>query len=288
MCVNSTNILFTRMSRHWSITLNNWFEEDLKIITDKYKDQKCLTIGFEVGKCGTKHLQCALSTRNVTSFNAIRKKLKTTRWHIEMMSPKSSPRALHSYCMKGESPKDDKVWKHDNPGHNWDGCFFGEFPAGQGCDPTIDDFADLIKAGEKTADEVCMEITQHQVMQYSRSLQLVHRIALRKRYRTWMTKGYWYHGGAGVGKSHQAFETQFGPWDPERMYRCNNRDLKHGFWDGYAGQEIIIINEFRATMAFGDLMDLVDKWPMDVAIKGSEKVPFLGKHVVITGPKKSG
>jgi len=111
--------------------------------------------------------------------------------------------------------------------------------------------------------------------QYGRTLNQIEDIALRKKYRSWMTEGYWYHGATGTGKSHKVFEG----FSPETHYVYPN---DNGWWDGYKGQETVIINEFRGGIQYSELLDLVDKWPKTVKRRGREPVPFLAKKLYIT------
>lgn len=130
----------------------------------------------------------------------------------------------------------------------------------------------------KSVDEITMEnpLIYHQ---YGRTLNKIQNIALRKKYRKWMTEGFWYIGKTGIGKSHIAFEG----YDPSTHYIFNLND--NGFWNGYTGQEIVIIQELRGQIPFGELLDIIDKWPKTVKIKGEEPVPLLAKKVIITSPK---
>lgn len=115
--------------------------------------------------------------------------------------------------------------------------------------------------------------------QYGRTLNKLEDIALRKKFRSWMTEGIWLHGPSGVGKSHLAFLN----YHPDTHYILPN---DNGWWDGYTGQENVIINEFRAgTMHFCELLDLVDKWPKTVKRRNREPAPFLAKKLIITSPE---
>lgn len=144
----------------------------------------------------------------------------------------------------------------------------------QGERSDLADAAYEIHEGNRTVDEIAVDnpMAYHQ---YGRTLEKLEDIALRKRFRTWMTRGVWYWGKTGVGKSHKAFEG----FDPETHYVFPNDG---GWWDGYVGQETVIINEFRGGIAFSELLDLVDKWPKTVRRRGREPVPFLAKTVIIT------
>lgn len=133
---------------------------------------------------------------------------------------------------------------------------------------------DDIMAGKRSVDEICVEHPEV-YHQYGRTLSKLEDIALRKRFRTWETKGIWYWGKTGVGKSHKAFEG----FNPETHYVFkNDRD----WWDGYIGQETVIFNEFRGNITLQELLELVDKWPKEVARRCREPAPFLAKTVIVT------
>jgi len=133
---------------------------------------------------------------------------------------------------------------------------------------------DEVVAGNVTAEEICLEdpVFYHQ---YGRTLHKAEDIALRKKFRTEMTKGIWYCGETGVGKSHKAFEG----FDPTTHYVFKTDG---GWWDGYTGQETVIVNEFRGGIAYSELLDLVDKWPKEVRRRGREPVPFLAQKLIVT------
>jgi hypothetical protein len=90
-----------------------------------------------------------------------------------------------------------------------------------------------------------------------------------------MTKAEWIYGSTGTGKSHYAFNN----YSPDTHYLYPNDG---GWWDGYTGQEIVIINEFRGGIMYSELLELLDKWPKTVRRRGREPVPFLAKLVIIT------
>lgn len=110
---------------------------------------------------------------------------------------------------------------------------------------------------------------------YGRTLNKIEDLRMRREYRIEMTKGIWYWGGTGVGKSHKAFEG----YDPKTHYVLPN---DNGWWDGYTGQDVVIINDFRGEMKYNFLLQLVDKWPMTVKRRNREPIPFVSRLVIIT------
>lgn len=128
--------------------------------------------------------------------------------------------------------------------------------------------------GKTTVDEIVINDPE-MYHKYGRTLAKTEDLALRKRWRTEMTKGIWYWGQTGTGKSHKAFE---GTTPADTYVKC----LKDQWWDGYAGQPTVIMNEFRGEIPFGELLSLVDKWPHTVKRRCREPVPFLAKRLIIT------
>eukprot|EP00873_Tetraselmis_striata_P044649 jgi/Tetstr1/464913/TSEL_009647.t1 len=141
----------------------------------------------------------------------------------------------------------------------------------------IEAVKDEILAGNITSDEVCLANPEFH-HKYGRTLDRIEAIALRKRFRTEMTKGIWYTGPTASGKSHKVFDG----FDPDTHYVKN---LNEEWWDGYKGHPVVIFNEFRGQIKFSELLDLVDKWPKTVKWRNREAVPFLAKEIRIASIK---
>ena len=83
-------------------------------------------------------------------------------------------------------------------------------------------------------------------------------------------------GKTGVGKSHKAFDNYNS--ETHYLWKLNDKNWQ----DGYTGQEIVIINDFRGEINYNELLNLIDKWPYTLPRRGREPVPFLAKHIIIT------
>lgn len=175
----------------------------------------------------------------------------------------------HMEIMKGDFTDNEKYCSKEQHFTH-----FGSVPK-QGRRVDLEEITAKIKEGKISVDEIALSqpIVFHQ---YGRTLERVEEITLRKRFRTTMTTCDWIYGKTGVGKSHHAF-TNFSP-DTHYVHNLNDA----GFWNGYTGQETVIISEFRGQIPYGELLDLIDKWPKTVKIKGKSPVPFISKHIVIT------
>ena len=90
-----------------------------------------------------------------------------------------------------------------------------------------------------------------------------------------MTTCEWTYGEKGTGKSKYAFKD----YDPSTHYILN---YDKGWWDGYTGQDIVLMNEFHWYILYKRIIHLIFKFPEDVRRRGKEPTPFLAKHIKIT------
>lgn len=70
---------------------------------------------------------------------------------------------------------------------------------------------------------------------------------------------YW--GPTGSGKSRRA-------WD-EAGILAYPKDPRSKFWDGYNGQEHVVIDEFRGGIDISHILRWFDRYPVVVEVKGS-------------------
>lgn len=136
--------------RQWTMTLNNWTEEDLANVKHLF-DQGTVTYfiaGKEVGMEGTPHLQAFCIVKHRMSFNAM-KNTFGTRWHIEVSQ--KTVLANVQYCSKGsQSSAEWSESKCDGPnyGKDADVIEYGTLPKGQGKRTDLDDVAQAVANGE--------------------------------------------------------------------------------------------------------------------------------------------
>lgn len=241
---------------NWNLNTEEWYH-------DNKAQVQFIAFGEEVcPKTNKKHHQVFMYFHNaksdsVKNLNKIGSSFGDTHCNVEPM--RGSFAQNESYCSKeGSYTK------------------LGQEPR-QGLRGDIIETKDLIVNNQITVDEIALEDPEF-YHKYGRTLREVEVIALRKRFRTWMTTGEWIYGPTGVGKSHRVFKD----YSPDTHYVKN---LDDQWWDGYVGQEIVIINEFRGQITFSELLDLLDKWPKTVKQRCRAPVPFLAKKVYITSSK---
>jgi len=80
-------------------------------------------------------------------------------------------------------------------------------------------------------------------------------------------------GATGTGKSKRAWE--------EATLEAYPKDPNTKFWDGYNGQENVVIDEFRGLISISHMLRWLDRYPVIVEIKGSSCV-LKAKKIWIT------
>lgn len=257
--------------RNVCCTWNNYpadYEAKLKKMNTTY-----LCYGKEVGEAGTRHLQIYWENASPRTISAMQKDLGAK---LHMEPRKGTAKEAAGYCMKGTKLKPEGGYGvyFDKPSDDWDGDQWGELSS-QGERVDLNAEAESIRSGEKTVDAI-LEENPMAYHQYGRTLEKLEDLQRRKKFRTEMTKGIWYVGPTGVGKSHKAFEG----FDPSTHYLVNLGDK--GWYEGYTGQDTVILNDFRGEIPYNTLLQMVDKWPFTVPRRNREPMPFISKTVIVT------
>lgn len=261
--------------RNCCYTLNNFKDDDIVKLKSTESFVKYHVFGLETGESGTPHVQGYMELEKQMSLRQLKDIIGTSA-HIEPRYGTAVQAA--SYCKKGNEPKDESFLT--DPPDSWNGYEYGTI-SNPGKRNDLDDLALSIIDGSTTVDEIALTkpSTFHL---YGRTMRIIEDIALRKQFRKKMTTCDWLWGPTMVGKSHQAFTTVAGEYDPSTHYIWKY----DGDWqDGYTGQPIVIINEFRGQIPFSQMLTLIDKWPETVRRRNREPAPFLAEHVIITSCK---
>lgn len=215
-------------------------------------------IGYELcPSTNREHWHAGIKYKSTREFHVMKKKYPTV--NIQEKGKYSTWEQIIAYCTKnskyfesGEVPKNEQGQRKD-----------------------LDSFKDSIADGSLRVESI-LEENPYIYHMYGRTLEKLEDLALRKKYRTEMTLCDWLVAETGKGKSHRAFSN----YSPETHYVLNLQDK--GWWEGYKQQEIVVINEFRGQIAYGELLDLIDKWPKTVPRRGREPMPFTSKKIIIT------
>lgn len=243
-------------SRNYSFTLNNYTDEELENLK-KLTGIKYMILGDEVGESGTPHIQGYCSWNSAKSFTAT-KKLLGNRIHLEVS--KGTPFDNYVYCSKesilyetGDRPK--KV--------------------AQGERKDLQAIKKGIKNGTKIRKLIDDDhINNLQQLKYAESLNKYY-----EKKRKFKPTVKWYYGATGTGKTKTAYEEMEALTDDDNIYTAMDTGK---WWDGYDGQEYIIIDDMRSDfLKFHQLIKLIDRNEYRVETKGSTR-QFLGKYIIIT------
>ncbi len=242
--------------RGWVFTVNNPTSAiDWPLLGDCY-----LVYQKEKGESGTEHFQGVVFFKNKRTFRSVRSILPDG-CHIESM--KGTLDQAVAYCTK-EDTRIEGPWK------------FGEKPAGQGGRTDLLAVKKMIDEGhsEKEIADKCFGTWCRHDRAFKR-----YRV-LTTPGRTWQTTLIVYWGPPGTGKSSHALEL-----GSDSQYWLPPPD-KNGsvWWDGYDGQETVVIDEFYGWIRRDILQRVVDRYPYYVQTKGGS-TPFVAKTIIITSNK---
>lgn len=240
--------------RAWFMTLNNPTKDDFERL---HKDDYQYCMGqIEVGECGTAHVQALIYYTNPRVCPV----KKHPRAKIEIAD---SVIACINYCSKSTT-------RILGP---WE---FGEKPE-QGKRSDLIALRDEVLRGTSVDDILIRDPMAYH--EFGRTLNRIEEIKMLDMFRTEMTLAIWFVGETETGKSHRAFNK----FSPKTHYRF---PYDNGWWDNYKQQPIVVFNEFRGDshVPFATMLELIDKWPMDVRRRHRSPMPFISKLIIITSP----
>lgn len=255
--------------RSYCFTWNNYPVNYKDILEQMFLDQKFQYLVFapEIAPTtGTNHIQGYFYSKSLRTMSGWQKKeFKGLGIAMKIANGTADDNEIY-IC--GPYEKDGKQ-KDANP----EAVILGKKPK-QGARNDLKQLVEDVKNGTKVDDILLDNPVMYHM--YGRTLNAVEDLMLLRRNRSWMTKGIWIWGKSGVGKSYEALRN----YNYMTHYIHNLND--NGWWDGYKGQEIVVLNEFRGQIAFGELLDLVDWVPKTVKRRNRQPIPFLAKLVIIT------
>jgi len=97
--------------------------------------------------------------------------------------------------------------------------------------------------------------------------------------REWITYTTVFWGPSGTGKSRRVFHEA-----GDNYYVLTRPSGPSVWWDGYEGQEVVVIDEFYGWISSGLFLLLLDRYPMTVQTRKGN-VQFVAKKIFITSNK---
>lgn len=247
MAPSSTN-------RNWMFTINN---PRSTVSSDNPKNWKFAYrfLAWQLEKApetGTLHYQGYICFKNPVRLNALKKYCARAHWDAR--------KGTHDQALAYVTKVDTQV---EGP---WT---LGKAPS-QGKRSDIDALKSSIDSGA-TMIEIA---EQHfgSYLKYSTGIQKYK--TMKTPPRTWKTEVTVCYGMTGCGKSHFCHTMA-----PDAYCMTVQDHVK--WWDGYDAHSDVIIDEFGGQLPFKTALQLLDKYPVNVEVKGAT-VPFVPRRLFLT------
>ncbi|QBL97863.1 replication-associated protein [Wastewater CRESS DNA virus 2] len=238
--------------RNWVFTINNP-ESQINVDLEQEPTVKYAVWQLEMGKEGTLHYQGYVEFTKMTTIDQVKSMGEEfARAHLEPR--KGSREQARDYCMKEDS-RVEGPWEH------------GDFKAGgQGARTDIIGLKKQIDEGKGLT-----EIWDSHPMEFLKYHKGIEKIMFEKQvFRDWMPDVYVVIGRTGAGKSS---------WCHQQAPLAHVKQ-RSKWWDGYDGQEDVILDDFYGWIQPDELLRLCDRYKMMVEKKGGQ-VQMLCKRIFI-------
>lgn len=246
-------------ARSYCWTVNNPSEDEVLVPQSwDVKDYVYLVYQLESGDQGTPHLQGYITFKNPKDFETMCSWFPR-RPHLERA--KGTAKQNRKYCTKDEG-------RLDGP---WE---FGVMPEQGKRNDILAMKADLDNGA--TLREVSEDYTGL-FLRYYKGIQLYQALHYEHTNEAKTVICLW--GPTGVGKTKYCWDTYPGAYWKARD-PC--RDIQ--YWDGYDGEDTIIIDEFYGWLPWDFLLRLTDRYPLRLGVRGSS-VQCAARTIVFTSNK---
>lgn len=245
-------------SKGWVFTVNNPTDVD---DPSEWIDGETVQYAkwqLERGESGTLHWQGHVVLKTKQRLSGVKRLLHSTaHWEIR----RGTLDQADDYCSKEET-------RVEGP---YD---FGDRPAsGRGGRSDLLEVKRMLDAGKRELEVA--ESHFGQWCRYHKAFKLY--AGMKMPVRSWVTFTTVYWGDPGVGKTRRIVEEA----GSDNTYWLPKPNGTRVFWDGYEGQENVVIDEFFGWMPRDLMCRLCDRYPFRVETKGGS-VPFTAKKIWIT------
>ena len=234
-------------ARHWCFTLNHPTDDEynyLCCLPDTNETGHCnyIVVGREVGEAGTPHLQGYLELDCQQLLGWLKSHI-SQRAHWEKR--RGGRDAAREYCMKDGEWYEAGRWREEERGRRRD----------------VEAMVEQASQGTSFYDAAQEECTTALFPQAYSKLLEGHALANTPQWRvvTTIVK----IGPTGCGKTRSAYDN----WP-----HCFLQDCSTGseiWWDGYTGQQRLILDDFEGCIPFRYLLRLLDGYPIRLKVKGA-------------------
>ena len=241
------------VNRHWLLTINYKDTEptadnELIFQIEALTGIRYYIFQLEKGENGTKHHQLYLSFNNNKRFSTLKKAFPTA--HIEIR--RGTHEQAKEYCSKADT-------RVQAP-NEW-----GSPPDEQGKRTDMIVIYEMINDGYSLKE--IREAFPSQYIRYRNQIHTVHQEMLADKYLTQKRdiKVFYISDKAGTGKTKLVYDL-FGFDDIYRVVDYDNP------FDSYSTQKVLVLDEFRAQFKIETLLNLLDRYPLKLPARYSNKV----------------
>lgn len=241
-------------SKFWCFTLNNFTDLERDSIRGYVSSGTCTYVvhGVETAPAtGTRHLQGYMEFSCRKRLTAVKKLAGLARAHIEMRRGTAAEASV--YCKKDGLFEEEGQISEPQPGRRTDLESIKEL---------IDNGCSEVEVAENYFGSWCGNFRA--IREYAK---LKHKKVCRD------VEVYLIYGEPGTGKTRFCFEKYPDAWI--------NSDEKLQWFDGYDGEETVILDDYRGEASDAFILKLLDRYPLNVPIKGGY-TPWKAKRIFIT------
>ena len=260
-------------SRKFQLTINNpsdhgFTHERIRSILSDFSGAIYWCMCDEIGEQGTPHTHVYVVFKNSTMFETLHRRFYGA--HIEQAHGKHQEN--RDYVRKEGKWLNDA--KHET---NLADTFeeWGELPPDRIRSETqAYQIMQMIRDGKTNAEILDECPTAYNKIAH---IEQTRQTLLADRYKDeWRQLDVTYlWGDTAAGKTRSVMEK----YGYSKVYRVT--DYSHPF-DGYKGQDVIIFEEFRSSLAIGDMLNFLDGYPIDLPCRYSNKVACYTKVFIIS------
>nr|WPT10111.1 rep protein [Duck circovirus] len=240
--------------KRWVFTINNpTFEDYVHVLEFCTLDNcKFAIVGEEKGANGTPHLQGFLNLRSNARAAALEESLGGRAW---LSRARGSDEDNEEYCAKESTY-----------------LRVGE-PVSKGRSSDLAEATSAVMAGVPLT-EVARKFPTTYVI-FGRGLERLRHLIVETQ-RDWKTEVIVLIGPPGTGKSRYAFEFPA----ENKYYKPRGK-----WWDGYSGNDVVVMDDFYGWLPYDDLLRITDRYPLRVEFKGG-MTQFVAKTLIITSNRE--
>lgn len=246
------------------------YDIDFKDKCDKLSKQPDCPFKYivtQLEKCpetGKLHWQTYIEWKNRVRFQSIKKAFDNETYHLKPR--KGTQEQARAYCMKTDS-REDGPYEYGNFVPNRPGQRNDLLEVKQ----ALDEGRGMEEIAEEHFETWCV---------HNKAFEKYQAMKVKPRDFKTEVRVYWGESASGKSQRAQAEAAEFS--SVYYLRKCNSSGQT--WWDGYEGQECVVINDFYGWLKLDEFLNICDAYPYRVEIKGGSR-QFTSKCIIFTSNK---